>query len=68
MGQAGRTRHPLYAMTTYELRDRRRELEDAIKAGASGAAIREDLIKDLAAVLAEEDQRASIRRANGARA
>ena len=68
MGQAGRTRHPLYAMTTYELRDRRRELEDAIKAGDPGAGIREDLIKDLDAVRAEEDQRASIRRANGARA
>jgi len=68
MGQAGRARHPLYAMTTYELRDRRRELEEAIKAGDPGTAIREDLIKDLAAVLAEEDQRASIRRANGARA
>ena len=66
MGQSGRTRHPLYAMTTYELRDRRRELEEAIKAGDPGAAIREDLVKDLAAVLAEEDQRASIRRANGA--
>jgi hypothetical protein len=64
MGQAGRTRHPLYAMTTYELRDRRSELEEAIKAGDPGAALREDL----AAVLAEEDQRASIRRANGARA
>ena len=68
MGQAGWTRHPLYAMTTYELRDRRRELEAAIKADSPDAAIREDLIKDLAAVLAEEDQRASIRRANGARA
>lgn len=68
MGQAGRIRHPLYAMTTYELRDRRRELEEAIKADGPGAGIREDLIKDLAAVLSEEDQRASIRRANGARA
>ena len=68
MGQAGRTRHPLYAMTTYELRDCRRELEAAIKADGPDAAIREDLIKNLAAVLAEEDQRASIRRANGARA
>lgn len=67
MGQAGRTRHPLYAMTTYELRDRRTEIEEAIKADDPGAAKREDLIKDLAAVLAEEDQRASIRRANGAR-
>ena len=67
MGQAGRTQHPLYAMTTYELRDRRRELEEAIKTDDPDAAIREDLIMDLAAVLAEEDQRASIRRANGAR-
>lgn len=67
MGQEGRTRHPVYAMTTYELRDRRRELEEAIKAGDAGAAIREDLVRDLAAVLAEEDQRASIRRANGPR-
>jgi hypothetical protein len=66
MGQAGRTRHPLYAMTTYELRNRRRELEQAIRADASAGAVHEVLIKDLAAVLAEEDERASIRRGKGA--
>jgi hypothetical protein len=66
MGQAERTRYPLYAMTTYELRDRRRELEQAIRTDASAGAVHEVLIKDLAAVLAEEDERASIRRGKGA--
>jgi len=51
-------------MTTYELRERREELEQAIRATAADAPIREDLVKDLAAVLGEQDQRAAIRRAS----
>lgn len=63
MRQPQQARHPLYAMTTYELRERREELEQAIKANAPNAAIQEELRKDLAAVLGEQDQRAAIRRA-----
>jgi len=64
MRQPQQARHLLHAMTTYELRERREELEQAIRATAPDAPIREDLVKDLAAVLGEQDQRAAIRRAS----
>ncbi len=66
IGQAERIRHPLYAMTTYELQGRRRELEQAIRDDATAGAVQEVLIKDLAAVLVEEDERARIRQGKGA--
>jgi hypothetical protein len=51
-------RHPLYALTTYELRDRRRELERAIKGIAADATIQADLRRALDAVIAEQEDRA----------
>jgi hypothetical protein len=51
-------RHPLYALTTYELQDRRRELERAIKGIAADAPIQADLRRALDAVIAEQEDRA----------
>jgi hypothetical protein len=53
-------KHPLHAMTTYELRNRRRELENAINGIASDAPVQPMLRAQLDAVLAEQDQRARI--------
>lgn len=53
-------KHPLPALTTYELRDRRRELERAIKGIPSGAPVQADLHRQLEAVLAEQDDRARL--------
>lgn len=50
--------HPLPAMTTYELRDYRRELEHAIKGIPADA--QPDLRCKLDAVLAEQAERARI--------
>ena len=52
--------HPLHALTTYELRDYRRQLEHAIKAIASDALVQAALRGKLDAVLAEQDDRARI--------
>jgi hypothetical protein len=52
--------HPLPAMTTYELRNYRRELEDAIKCIASDAPIQADLRRKLDEVLAEQEDRARL--------
>jgi hypothetical protein len=63
---AGQPKHPLYALTTYELRDYRRELEQAIAffdrqapVPPAGAQLR----ARLDAVLAEQDERARLARA-----
>jgi hypothetical protein len=56
-------RHPLYALTTYELRDRRRELEHAIKGIAADAPIQADVRRALDAVIAEQEDRARSARA-----
>jgi hypothetical protein len=53
-------KHPLHALTTYELRDYRRELEQAITFFNSKdpvPAVRDDLRAALDAVLAEQDER-----------
>lgn len=55
--------HPLPALTTYELRDRRRELERAIQGIAPDAPVQADLRHQLDAVLAEQDDRTRIARA-----
>ena len=54
----GPPKHPLYALTTYELKDRRRELERAIKGIAADATIQADLRRALDAVIAEQEDRA----------
>jgi hypothetical protein len=50
----------LHALTTYELRDRRRELEHAINGVAPDAAVRAMLRAQLDAVRAEQDERTRI--------
>jgi hypothetical protein len=59
----GPPKHPLYALTTYELKDRRRELERAIKGIAADATIQADLRRALDAVIAEQEDRARSARA-----
>jgi hypothetical protein len=56
-------KHPLHALTTYELKARRRELERAINAVAPDAPVQADLRRDLDAVIAEQDDRARLARA-----
>ena len=53
-------KHPLHALTTYELRDYRRLLEHAIKTIAPDAPVQAVLRGKLDAVLAEQDDRARI--------
>jgi hypothetical protein len=60
---ASQPKHPLPALTTYELRDRRRELEQAMKGIASDAPVQADLRRQLDAVIAEQEDRARIARA-----
>jgi hypothetical protein len=52
--------HPLYALTTYELRDYRRDLEHALDTVPGAAEARRLLQQRLANVLAEQDSRARI--------
>jgi len=59
-------RHPLHAMTTYELREYRRQLESAIAFFDRQAPVpptRGRLQAKLDAVLAEQDERARLARA-----
>ena len=51
--------HPVPALTTYELAAYRRELEHALTVPGTAPA-REDLHRQLAAVLAEQESRAQI--------
>jgi hypothetical protein len=58
--------HPLYALTTYELRDYRRQLERAVGyyvANHPAAPVLAELRKTLGDVLAEQDDRARAARA-----
>ena len=50
-------KHPLHAMTTYELRDRRRDLEQAIGGLSPDAPVQALLRERLDAVLAEQESR-----------
>jgi len=55
--------HPLYALTSYELRAFRRQLEDAISGLAAGRSVPvagDDLRARLDAVLAEQESRIRI--------
>jgi hypothetical protein len=52
--------HPLYALTTYELRKYRRDLEHALRTLPEHAADRELVNVKLARVLAEQESRVSI--------
>jgi hypothetical protein len=53
-------KHPLYALTTYELTDYRRELEHALAVLPRYTADREDLLRRLADVTGEQESRAAI--------
>jgi len=53
-------KHPLHALTTYELRDYRRDLERAIKGISPGAPVQAVLRRKLDAVAAEQVERAKI--------
>ena len=54
--------HPLHALTTYELRDYRRELESALAVVPEDVPARALLQDRLAGVLAEQHSRARISR------
>ena len=56
-------KHPVSALTTYELRDYRKSLEHALKTLPEHAAMRQQLQAKLDAVLAEQDDRARLARA-----
>lgn len=53
-------RHPLHALTTYELSHYRRDLEQALEVLPGHAAVRELLLGKLAEVVAEQQSRAKI--------
>lgn len=56
-------KHPLYALTSYELKDYRRLLEHSLKDGVIGnAPVAAELRQALDRVLAEEEQRTRIQR------
>ncbi len=50
-------KHPIHALTTYELKDLRSQLERAIKGIAPDAPVQADLKRRLDEVLAEQEQR-----------
>ena len=54
-------KHPVYALTTYELNARRSTLERAIREIPQGGRVPDDLRNDHGEVLAEQEQRARIR-------
>ena len=59
-------KHPLHALTTYELRDYRRQLENAIAffdRQVPVPAVRDDLQATLSALLAEQESRERLTRA-----
>jgi hypothetical protein len=53
-------KHPIHALTTYELRAYRRRLEHAIKGISADAPVQADLRRRLDAVLAEQEERARL--------
>jgi hypothetical protein len=50
-------KHPVSALTTFELRDYRRDLERAIRGIAADAPVQADLRRKLGAVIAEQEDR-----------
>jgi hypothetical protein len=59
-------KHPLHALTTFELRDYRRQLENAIAfldRQDPAPAVRDDLQATLAALIAEQESRERLTRA-----
>jgi hypothetical protein len=59
---AGLPKHPLHALTTYELKDYRRSLEQAIRTLPEHAPVRRQLRARLDAILAEVEDRARLAR------
>ena len=57
--------HPMPALTTYELRNYRRELEHSLKTLPEHAQVRALLQQRLTEVLAEQDSRNRLHDANG---
>ena len=57
--------HPTHSLTTYELKNYRRELEHALKTIPEHAQVRQLLQQRLAEVLAEQDSRNRLQHANG---
>jgi hypothetical protein len=57
--------HPTHSLTTYELKNYRRELEHALKTIPEHAQVRELLQQRLAEVLAEQDSRNRLQHASG---
>ncbi len=57
-------RHPVHALTTFELRDYRRELEHAITGISPDAPVQDELRRKLDEVLAEQESRAQIAHAS----
>jgi len=55
------TKHPVYALTTYELNERRSALERAIREVPPGVLVPDGLRNDLSDVIAEQEQRTRIR-------
>jgi len=55
------TKHRVYALTTYELNERRSALERTLGDIPSGAPVPDGLRNELADVMAEQEQRARIR-------
>jgi len=53
-------KHPLHALTSYELRGYRRDLEHAIKAISPDAPVQADLCRKLDDVIAEQEDRARL--------
>ena len=57
--------HPVHALTTYELKNYRRELEHSLRALPEHVAVRVLLQQRLAEVLAEQDSRSQLHETNG---
>jgi hypothetical protein len=61
----GEPAHPLHAMTTYELRNYRRDLEHSLSVLPSVAPVRDLLKGKLAATLAEQESRTRLQQTGG---
>jgi hypothetical protein len=62
---SGSPPHPVHALTTYELKNYRRELEHSLRALPEHVAVRVILQQRLAEILAEQDSRSRLHKANG---
>lgn len=58
----GQPKHPMHALTTFELARYRRELDRALKSLPAHAPVRAQLQQKLAQVIGEEEDRARIAR------